>query len=88
MFHHWGVKSDVVLLSLMQNGQQNKVFTKETVAVVEYEDGTVDNVPANMIVFNDSKKIMIGMAKRNAKWKANNDITNINNELVDEEAAI
>lgn len=54
LFHRWEEKSEIVVPSPMVGGHGGGVV-KGTLAIVEYEDGTIDEVRPQQIRFADDK---------------------------------
>ena len=68
MFHCWEQVSEIVEPSPMRGGSLGGIV-KYTNAIVEYEDGTVDSVTAEDIVFLDTSKLFSKLDKEIAKWE-------------------
>ena len=66
IFHRWDQKSEIIKQST--HSERPSVIIRYPVAVIEYEDGVVATVPADNIVFLDTKKIMTNLNKKEQKW--------------------
>jgi len=70
IFHRWDQKSEIVKPSYA--GRPSGII-RYPVAVIEYEDGVVATVPADNIVFLDTKKIIANLEKKERKWADQHD---------------
>ena len=75
LFHCWEQVSEVVAPSELRNGPQGGTL-RYTVAIVEYEDGSVESVYPNDVIFQDSKKLMARTEKEIDKWRTRQESDN------------
>ena len=69
MFHCWEQISEIVAPSPMRGGSIGGIV-RYTRAIIEYEDGVVESVPSDEIVFLDTPKLMAKAEKEVEKWEA------------------
>ena len=69
IFHSWEQVSKIIPPSPMRDGHQGGTI-RYTSAIIEYEDGSVESVAPNEIMFNDTKKIIDKLDHGMVKWEA------------------
>ena len=68
LFHCWEQVSEVIPPSPMNDKYQGGTI-RYTAAIVEYEDGGVERVNPDKIVFQDTKKLMKKAEMEFSKWE-------------------
>ena len=69
MFHCWEQVSEVIPPSPMHDGHKGGTL-RYTVAIVEFEDGKIEKVAPNGIIFRDTKKLMKRALNEFEKWES------------------
>ena len=87
LFHCWQQIADVLEPSPMRNGHQGGTI-RYTVGIVEYENGRVEEVAPNKIVFLDTQKLMQRFDKEVAKWEAKQNMAKTDPDLDDGHEAV
>ena len=68
LFHCWEQKAEIVPPSPMRDGHSGGII-RYAVAIIEYEDGSVAEIPASEVTFLDTQKVMGKIEKQLLKWK-------------------
>jgi len=75
MFHCWDQVAYTVPFSSESDEQQSTTI-KYVVGLVEFEDGSVERIMPNKIIFQDSLKLFCKVEKQISKWEGKHILAN------------